>query len=92
MTARVLVKVHQQALTIPPAALQRGPDGMFAYVLQPDSTVSVRALKVTLLDENTVIIDSGLAAGERVVTSNLYRLQPGTRVRINSASPARKIS
>ncbi len=92
VTARVLVKVHQQALTIPPAALQRGPDGMFAYVLQPDSTVAVRALKVTLLDENTVIVDSGLAAGERVVTSNLYRLQPGTRVQINSASPARKSS
>ncbi len=90
VTARVLVKVHRQALTMPPAALQRGPDGMFAYVVQADSTVAVRALKVTLLDENTVIIDSGLTAGERVVTSNFYRLQPGTRVRINSAPPARK--
>jgi multidrug efflux system membrane fusion protein len=92
VTARVLVNVHKQALTIPAAALQRGPDGMFAYVVQPDSTVAVRALKVTLLDENTVIIDSGLAAGERVVTSNLYRLQPGTSVRINTAHPARKSS
>lgn len=92
VTARVLVKVHRQALTMPPAALQRGPDGMFAYVVQADSTVAVRALKVTLLDENTVIVNSGLAAGERVVTSNLYRLQPGTRVRINTASPARTSS
>jgi len=92
VTARVLVNVHKQALTIPAAALQRGPDGMFAYVLQPDSTVAVRPLKVTLLDENTVIIDSGLAAGERVVTSNLYRLEPGTPVRINNARPARKSS
>ncbi|MEJ0008469.1 MAG: hypothetical protein WDM77_19425 [Steroidobacteraceae bacterium] len=63
---------------------------MFAYVVQSDSTVAVRALKVTLLDENTVIVDSGLAAGERVVTSNLYRLQPGTAVRLNSAGAARK--
>ncbi len=85
VTARVLVQMHEQALTIPAAALQRGPDGMFAYVIEPDSTVSVRALKVTLLDENTVIVDSGLAAGERVVTSNLYRLQPGARVRLNGA-------
>lgn len=92
VTARVLVAMHKQALTIPPAALQRGPDGMFAYVLQPDSSVAVRALKVTLLDENTVIVDSGLNAGERVVTSNLFRLQPGTRVRINSANPAHKSS
>jgi len=85
VTARVLVQMHQQALTIPAAALQRGPDGMFAYVIDANSTVSVRALKVTLLDENTVIIDSGLTAGERVVTSNLYRLQPGAHVRLSSS-------
>jgi membrane fusion protein, multidrug efflux system len=87
VTARVLVSVHKQALTIPAAALQRGPDGMFSYVIDANSTVSVRALKVTLLDENTVIVDSGLKAGERVVTSNLYRLEPGTLVHINSAVP-----
>jgi multidrug efflux system membrane fusion protein len=86
VSARVLVNMHMQALTIPAAALQRGPDGMFAYVVQSDSTVAVRPLKVTLLDENTVIVDSGLSAGERVVTSNLYRLEPGTTVRINSAA------
>jgi membrane fusion protein, multidrug efflux system len=86
VSARVLVQMHEQALTIPAAALQRGPDGMFAYVIDPNSTVSVRALKVTLLDENTVIIDSGLKTGERVVTSNLYRLQPGALVRTNSVS------
>ena len=86
VSARVLVQMHEKALTIPAAALQRGPDGMFAYVIDPNSTISVRALKVTLLDENTVIVDSGLNAGERVVTSNLYRLQPGALVRINSVS------
>ena len=92
VTARVLVNVHKQALTIPAAALQRGPDGMFAYVVQSDSTVGVRPLKVTLLDENTVIVDTGLNAGERVVTTNVYRLEPGTTVRINSAAAARKPS
>jgi multidrug efflux system membrane fusion protein len=86
VNARVLVNMHHQALTIPAAALQRGPDGMFAYVIDADSKVSVRPLKVTLLDENTVIIDSGLKAGERVVTSNMYRLEPDTLVRINSVA------
>jgi membrane fusion protein, multidrug efflux system len=92
VSARVLVNIHKQALTIPAAALQRGPDGMFAYVVQSDSTVQVRPLKVTLLDENTVIVDSGLNAGERVVTTNVYRLEPGTTVRVNSAAAARKAS
>jgi multidrug efflux system membrane fusion protein len=92
VSARVLVNMHKQALTIPAAALQRGPDGMFAYVVQSDSTVEMRPLKVTLLDENTVIVDSGLKAGERVVTTNVYRLEPGTTVRINSAAAAHKPS
>jgi multidrug efflux system membrane fusion protein len=92
VSARVLVNMHKQALTIPAAALQRGPDGMFAYVVQADSTVGVRPLKVTLLGENTVIVDSGLSAGERVVTSNIYRLEPGTTVRINTAPAPRKPS
>jgi len=88
VTARVLASVHKQALTIPASALQRGPDGMFAYVIDANSTVSVRPLKVTLLDENTVIIDSGLKASERVVTSNIYRLEPGALVRVNAAAAA----
>lgn len=85
VSARVLVNVHKQALTIPAAALQRGPDGMFAFVIDANSTVSVRPLKVTLLDENTVIVDAGLKPNERVVTSNMYRLEPGTVVRVNPA-------
>jgi multidrug efflux system membrane fusion protein len=92
VSARVLVNLHKQALTIPAAALQRGPDGMFAYVVQSDSTVAVRPLKVTLVDENTVIVDSGLSAGERVVTTNVYRLEPGTTVRVNSVAATRKPS
>lgn len=86
VTARVLVNIHKQVLTIPAAALQRGPDGMFAYVIEPNSTVSVRPLKVTLLDENTVIVDSGLKPNERVVTSNIYRLEPGALVRVNATT------
>ncbi|HEV2702171.1 MAG TPA: efflux RND transporter periplasmic adaptor subunit [Steroidobacteraceae bacterium] len=88
VSARVLVNMHKQALTIPAAALQRGPDGMFAYVIGPDSKVSVRPLKVTLLDENTVIVDGGLKPEERVVTSNMYRLEPGTLVRVNRPAPS----
>ena len=52
--------MHKQALTIPAAALQRGPMACLPTSSDPNSTVSVRALKVTLLDENTVIVDSGL--------------------------------
>ena len=73
-------------LTIPASALERGPDGLFTYVVQPDSTVAVAQLSVGEQSGDIVVIEKGLAAGDRVVASNQYRLQPGSRV---SANPAR---
>jgi multidrug efflux system membrane fusion protein len=85
VTARVLVSTQKNVLTIPAAALQRGPDGVFAYVVRADSTVEPRTLKISNESTDLVIVEGGLAPGERVVTSNQYRLQPGARVRINAA-------
>jgi membrane fusion protein, multidrug efflux system len=79
--ARVLVRTDRGALTIPSAAVQRGPDGLFAYVVKPDQTVEVRALKVGEENGSVSVVQDGLRAGERVVTSNQYRLQPGARVK-----------
>ncbi|HEV3286559.1 MAG TPA: efflux RND transporter periplasmic adaptor subunit [Steroidobacteraceae bacterium] len=83
---RVLTQVRNQVLTIPASALERGPDGLFTYVVQPDSTIAVVPLSVGEQNGDTVVIEKGLAAGQRVVASNQYRLQPGSRV---SANPAR---
>jgi membrane fusion protein, multidrug efflux system len=81
VNARVLVRTDAQVLTIPDAAVQLGPNGPFTYVVKADSTVEVRPLKVADGSGGLTIVKSGLAAGERVVTSNQYRLQAGTHVR-----------
>jgi multidrug efflux system membrane fusion protein len=88
VNARVLLETRQGALIIPAAALERGPNGPFTYVLRADSTVEVRPLK--LLDDSgdPVVVDSGLKEGEQVVTSNQYRLQPAAKVRTGDAAPA----
>jgi multidrug efflux system membrane fusion protein len=78
--ARVLVRTDRSALTIPAAAVQRGPNGMFAYVVKPDATVEARPLKVGEESGSVYVIQDGIRDGERVVTSNQYRLQPGARV------------
>jgi membrane fusion protein, multidrug efflux system len=85
VTARVLLGMQHNAVTIPPAALQRGPNGMFAFVVKPDSTVEARPLKVSGNTEETVVVESGLEPGERVAVSNIYRLQSGIRVHVNAA-------
>jgi membrane fusion protein, multidrug efflux system len=82
VNARVLVRTQQNALTVPDAALQRGPDGLFAYVIKPDSTVEVRPLQVGQESGGVAVVQSGLREGERVATTNQYRLEPGAHVRI----------
>jgi multidrug efflux system membrane fusion protein len=82
VNARVLVRTEHSALTIPSAALQRGPNGMFAYVVKPDSTVEARPLKVGEDRSGVTVVQGGVREGERVVTTNQYRLEPGAHVRI----------
>jgi membrane fusion protein, multidrug efflux system len=82
VNARVLVRTQKNVLTVPEAALQRGPDGLFAYVIKEDLTVEARPLQVGEENGGIAVIKSGLREGERVATSNQYRLEPGVRVRI----------
>jgi multidrug efflux system membrane fusion protein len=78
---RVLVHTERNAVTIPSAAVQIGPDGPFTYVVKDDSTVEVRPLHLGEESGGSTIVAAGLASNERVVTTNQYRLQAGAHVR-----------
>jgi multidrug efflux system membrane fusion protein len=86
--ARVLIKTQKDALTIPTAAVQRGPNGTFAYVVKADSTVEARPVKVGEESGSRMVVMDGIRDGERVVTSNQYRLQPGAHVKVSQTEPA----
>jgi membrane fusion protein, multidrug efflux system len=88
LNIRLLARTAPNVVTVPSSALQRGPNGYYAYVVKPDSTVETRTLKVGQISDGVVIVDDGVAAGEKVVTAGQYRLQPGARVEVNS--PAAK--
>jgi multidrug efflux system membrane fusion protein len=82
---RLLASTAHNAVTVPSAALQRGPDGYYAYVVKPDGTVEMQPLEIGQIAAGTAIVDSGLSAGEQVVTAGQYRLQPGARAEITRA-------
>ena len=88
LNIRLLARTAPNVVTVPPGALQRGPNGYYAYVVKPDSTVETRSLKVGQVSDGVAIVDNGVATGEQVVTAGQYRLQPGARVEVNS--PATK--
>ena len=86
VSMRTLLKTERNALTIPSAAVERGPDGVFTYVVRPDSTVAEQAIMLGEESGTSVVVKSGLRDGARVVTSNQYRLQPDARVRVVAAT------
>ncbi|HYD57443.1 MAG TPA: MdtA/MuxA family multidrug efflux RND transporter periplasmic adaptor subunit [Burkholderiales bacterium] len=84
VNARMLVDTRKGAVTIPSAALQRGVQGLFVYVVREDSTVTVRPVKPGPDDGGRIAIESGVAAGERVAVDGLDRLREGARVEVAS--------
>ena len=86
LNIRLLARTEQNVVTAPSGALQRGPDGYYNYDVKPDSTVEARPLKVGHVSDGAAIVADGLAAGEKVVTTGQYRLQPGARVAANSTA------
>jgi multidrug efflux system membrane fusion protein len=82
VNARLLVDTRHNGLTVPAAVVQQGPKGPYAYVVNPDSTVAIRPIKVAQITDGQALIDSGLKANEQVVVDGQYKLQPGTHVTV----------
>ena len=66
-------------VAVPSTAVQSGPQGLFAYVVKPDTTVEIRPVEVGPITGDKAVVESGSSAGETVVTAGHYRLKPGAR-------------
>lgn len=81
INVKVLQTTARNVVTIPSAAIQRGPDGLFTYIVKPDNTVDVKPLQIGVDNGQVAIVESGVDAGAQVVTAGQYRLQQGTLVK-----------
>jgi len=84
--AHIQLGVEKNAVTIPPAAIQHGPDDLYVYVVKPDHTVARQTVTVGYEDEGVAVVTDGLSGGEQVVTNGQVRLQPGSRVAVDAKS------
>jgi len=80
VNARLLIDEKKGVLIAPSAALQRGPQGAYVYVVKADHTASVRPVTVGEVQSGEVSIASGLSEGELVVTDGAERLREGIKV------------
>jgi multidrug efflux system membrane fusion protein len=85
VNVRLLIDTLKQVVVVPTSAVQRGPPGIFVYVVQQDSTAVVRTITVAQQDETQSVVARGVEAGERVVTTGFARLSVGTKVIVTNA-------
>jgi membrane fusion protein, multidrug efflux system len=85
VNVRALADTLRNVVVIPTPAVQRGPNGAFAYVIQPDDRVSLRPLTVGLQNETIAVIPKGIDAMDRVVTTGFARLKDGSHVSVARA-------
>jgi membrane fusion protein, multidrug efflux system len=88
VNARVLVETRRDALAVPTPAVQRGQQGLFAWVVTANNTVEPRRIELGPASGDLTIVTAGLAEGDRVVTNGQYRLQANAPVAITSAAAA----
>jgi len=87
VNARLLLDLRKDATVVPSAAVQRGADGAFAYVVRPDQTVETRNLKIGLVDGERIAIDQGIAPGDLVVVEGATMLREGSKVEVKVDAP-----
>jgi multidrug efflux system membrane fusion protein len=92
VNVRVLIDTLRNVVVVPTAAVQRGPNGTFVYVVKDDDTVTVRPVTLTQQDDVRSVAGTGLQAGERVVTTGFARLTEGTVVTVSSAEDAGQVT
>lgn len=85
VNVRLLARTDKGVLTVPTAAVQRGPSGPYLYVVTKDDKAERRLLKLGYQDEQICVVDSGVKAGDRVVTDGAQRLTDGKTVAIAAA-------
>lgn len=89
VTTRLLVSTVDNAIVVADRAVQRGPNGLYVYVAKPDGKAELRNVKVSRIEGGQALVEQGLAAGDRIVTSGHYRVQPGGPLEILDQEPPR---
>jgi multidrug efflux system membrane fusion protein len=88
VNVRMQTSIQSNVTTMPSAAVQRGPNGYYTFIIRPDNTVAVQPIDIAQDDGTTAVISKGIQPGDKIVTSGQSRLTAGTKVAATEAKPA----
>jgi multidrug efflux system membrane fusion protein len=86
VNAHLRLRVDHDAVVVPIAAVQHGPDGLYVFVVKPDHTVADQPVTVGYQDTQVYEITKGLHGGEQVVLDGQARLRNGTAVSVKAGA------
>lgn len=92
VATRVLVETLKQVVVVPDDAVQRGPNGLYVFVVDADNKVAMQPVTVSHTDEGRSVVERGLESGQTIVVAGQYRLQAGSLVRPATASPSKAVA
>jgi membrane fusion protein, multidrug efflux system len=88
VNARLRIDVLHDSVVAPTSAIQRGAPGTFVYLVRPDRTVTIQPVTLGPTSGDRVAIQSGLSAGDQVVTDGADRLRNGIKVALSGDTAA----
>ena len=92
VNTRILVRTEKDVVTVPDAAVMRGQDELFCFVVGPDNKAMKRRLKVGPFSDGIAVIEDGLKSGEMVVVAGQSRLQSGSEVDAKRQAPSGRMA
>jgi membrane fusion protein, multidrug efflux system len=87
VSTRLLVQTLKDSIVVPVDAVQRGPEGLFVYVVDGDKA-KITKVKVDQEGDQLSRIESGLTEGQTVVIAGQSRLADGSTVQATPAPTA----
>jgi multidrug efflux system membrane fusion protein len=88
VNVRLLLSERKNVIVVPSAAVQKGSQGAFVYLIGSDDKADVRPVQVDFTQGNNSVIREGLNAGEKVVVDGGDKLQPGVVVVTHASNAA----
>lgn len=95
VNVRVRLETLRDVVLAPAVAIQRSTQGTFVYLVQTvgnEEAVAMRPVKLGPTNAGEVVIQEGLAAGDRVVVDGLDKLRDGARIQLAEPKQAIKPS
>jgi multidrug efflux system membrane fusion protein len=86
VNVKLLVDTMRDTLLVPAVAVQRNPQSTFVYVVKPDNTVEVRTVTIGATQGDVIALNSGVTAGELLVTDGVDKLHAGSKVVVQAAA------